>query len=186
MKIEFRRQFVHVVLGLVFIALMYFLEFNQAVLTIGVISLAGFVLSLLIKKGLVKSSLLDSIIGAVTRKHEIRITGEPALWFALGTMLTILFFPVKSIVIGALIVLTFGDATSTIVGKKLGKIRLKGNRTFEGSIAGIIIATLLLTPFFSLQTAFIAAFLGMLSEYFPFNDNVTMPLVAAIVLAILL
>ena len=183
MKAEIVRQLIHVVLGACFIALLYFLPFDLAATFIGVVALLGLAFSLAIANRMVQPKRVLKLLHLVERPGELRKTGEPALWFVLGTSLTVLLFPVKEVAIGALIVLTIGDSVSTIVGRNRGKIVLKGWRTLEGSAAGIIAATVFLAPFFPLQTAFIGAFIGMLAEYLPINDNVTIPLAAAVALS---
>jgi dolichol kinase len=186
MKKELPRQTLHVVLGLVFLGLLYILPFNQAAAGIALIAGLGFLLSFLIKVRWVKNKQLEYIIGVVQRGEKVNITGEPALWFAIGCLVALALVPEPSIALGAVAVLTFGDAAATIVGKKFGRTQLKEKRTLEGSIAGIIVGTLVLLPFFPLEAAIPAAFLGMLAEYLPIDDNVGIPVVVALVLAFFL
>jgi dolichol kinase len=97
-----------------------------------------------------------------------------------------LLFP-KFIALTAITVLTFGDAASTIIGLKFGKIKFKG-KTIEGFIAGTIISfipvyLILGNPFLAL----IASFIGMLAELIlPIDDSLTIPLSVGIVLLLII
>ena len=86
---------------------------------------------------------------------------------------------------GAAIVLGIGDGASTLAGKAFGKTKIVGEKTLEGTIAGIGASALALLALFSPQAAIAGAVVGMLAEYFPINDNYTIPIAAAAALAIM-
>ena len=83
------------------------------------------------------------------------------------------------ITFAAITVLTLGDETAKIVGKKLGRRALLYNKTkqLEGTLAGIIVsaaASLFITPF----KAVAASVTSMVAESppLPVDDNFTIPL----------
>ena len=108
--------------------------------------------------------------------------------FTLGIILaSIIFYPEeKLILIGAVTALTFGDGFSALIGKWIGKYKTFGGKTMEGTIGGIIAATLALMFFFSFEIALATAIFAMLAEYIPVNDNYVIPIVSGLVLVFLI
>ena len=180
---EIARQSIHFALGLFYIALLLLLPLEICSSLVGAIALLGLSLSLLLSKQLIQFKPLVKLINWLSRAGELAKAGEPALWFTLGTALVILLFPAREIAIGALIVLTFGDSISTIVGRVWGRTIIRGWRTIEGSLAGIIFAAIPLSLLFPIHIALIASAVGMAGEFLPFEDNVTIPLLAALALS---
>ena len=126
---EIARQSIHFALGLFYIALLLLLPLEICSSLVGAIALLGLSLSLLLSKQLIQFKPLVKLINWLSRAGELAKAGEPALWFTLGTALVILLFPAREIAIGALIVLTFGDSISTIVGRVWGRTIIRGWRT---------------------------------------------------------
>ena len=181
---EIRRQFIHLFFGSIIILLIALLGRFNALLLCSIGFLFGFFLSYLIKKW--QKMPLIHFISHVERPNEVKIPGYGALLFVLGLILTLFFFPNEKIILGALIVAVYGDAFSTIVGVTIGRIKTISPYTLEGTVGGIIASFVLLVPFFHPQIAFITACVGMLAELLPINDNLSIPIVSAIVLTLLL
>lgn len=106
------------------------------------------------------------------------------IYYFLGLALTYSFFgfniPVAN---AAIIILTLGDAASTIIGRFYGKHNLpySSNKTFEGSIAFILLGFIGALTQVNLLMAFIGAFIGALVEaYTPLEDNLIIPLITGI------
>jgi len=116
------------------------------------------------------------------------IPGKGALIFTFGLLLTnIVFYPFgKTVLIGAILTVTFGDGLSTLVGKLFGKRQIMKNRTLEGTLAGMIAAAIALSFIVPIHIAIITAIVGLLAEYIPLNDNYTIPIAAGFCLALLL
>ncbi len=191
-KIEFLRELIHLLLGIILIALIYFLEMNLAMILIGLLFLIGGLISVLIKFR-VRLPLIqfvldwaEKIIHLVERSKEKKIPGESALIFVLGIFLTVLIFQSKTVIFGALIVMVLGDGFSTLFGEKFGRIRTFGNRSLEGTVIGILVSFAFLATFLPFKIAIIAAIIGMLSEYLPLNDNLVIPLITGLTLKFLL
>jgi dolichol kinase len=180
---EITRQSIHFLLGIFYLILLFTLPLEICSSLIGGIALLGLSFSLMLSKQLIKFKPLLWVIKKLSRAGELAKAGEPALWFTLGTALVILLFPSREIAIGALIVLTFGDSISTIVGRIWGRTIIRGWRTLEGSAAGVIFAAIALSFIFPIHIALIASAVGMMGEFLPFEDNVTIPLLAALALS---
>ncbi|MFA6888494.1 MAG: hypothetical protein WC254_03280 [Candidatus Woesearchaeota archaeon] len=114
--------------------------------------------------------------------------GWGALWYCVGSFLTVVIFP-RDIALAAILILAFGDSISTYIGRFYGKISHPFNKRkkIEGTVAGIFLATFgawLFVPFFS---AFITSFIVMNIEAihwrkYDLNDNLLLPLLAGLIL----
>ena len=133
-----------------------------------------------------KFQFLHEIIKHVERPHEQHFPGLSAFLFVFGAILAMAIFSSSLVILSALIVLTFGDSIATILGKYYGNIELISDRTLEGTVAGIIVATIALAFFLPLHYAFPIAGIGMLAEYLPIDDNIGIPLIAALTATLLL
>lgn len=178
---EILRQTLHILLGVVYITIFYFLPKEQSSPLIALFLILGTIISLT-HTHMKLFPFLKKILLLVERENEKHLPGKAAIDFTAGILLSIiLFYPFsKTVSIAALIVLTFGDGFSTALGKKFGKIKTLGKRTLEGTLAGIIASAIALLPFLPIQTAIIASITGMLAEYLPLNDNYTIPIAAGI------
>ncbi len=186
MKAEARRQFIHFVFGSMIIALVALKGVQLSLQILMVLFLAGLAVSYAIKKGL-KIPGLMSVLKRVERDYEKHLPGKGALLFFAGAIMAmVLFGQNQNIVLGALGVAVFGDAASTIVGITVGKHRLVGKKTLEGTIGGILASFFFLSFLFQWQIALAASLFGMLAELIPIDDNFTIPLATGAVLTILL
>lgn len=184
MQAEIRRQLIHASLGTLFVLMVYFLGVQTSFYISTAILVLGLLVSSLIYRN-VKVPFLGGVVSRVERDYEKHFPGRGALMFVTALLiLLVLFYPFKQIVLGAMIVMIYGDAASTLFGKKFGTHKIR-NLTLEGTLGGIFISFLALLFLFSPAIALITATLGMLAEYLPFDDNFTIPLVSATVLLIL-
>ncbi len=110
-----------------------------------------------------------------------------SIFFLTGCWIIIYMFA-KTPAIVLLLILTLGDASAVITGKKLGRDKLKYNlhKSIQGSTAMFLIIMVILLAFkFNLIFAFIVAIVVALLESLPLNmsDNLIIP-VASIMLFI--
>lgn len=187
MKIEIKRQIVHILLGILYIILFLFLDQELALVGLLLIFGLGSLISY-IHAHVKPLPFLKDVLDRVERDKEKHIPGRAALSFTLGIILAaILFSQVdKLVIIGAIITVTFGDGFSTLIGKWFGKMKTLGDKTLEGTLAGIGAATLVLLLFFPIQVALAVAIFAMLAEYLPINDSYTIPIVTGVVLVFLI
>ncbi len=187
-KSELKRQLIHLFVGLAAIAIVLLIGALNALFLFAGVFFVGLVISDLIKRG-VNVPFCGEIVRHVQREHEKHLPGKAALVLALAIAvllaLNVIYFNNEKIVLGALIVLAVGDSVAPIVGIKFGKLKI-GKRSVEGTLAGIIASFLVLSLLFAPQVALITAIFGMLSEFLPFDDNFTIPVVSAIALKLLI
>ncbi|MDI9624311.1 MAG: phosphatidate cytidylyltransferase [Methanothermobacter sp.] len=151
-------------------------------------------------KNLILLGILAAFMGEIIRQYDLRHsiplfswllrtcrrdTNERGfIYYFIGLALTYAFFgsniPIAN---AAIIILTIGDAASTLIGKLYGKHPLpyKPNKTFEGSIAFIFIGFIGALTQVNPTIALMGAFIGSLVEaYTPIEDNITIPLLVGI------
>ncbi|MBI5553612.1 MAG: hypothetical protein HY917_02615 [Candidatus Diapherotrites archaeon] len=172
---ELFRQSIHVLLGLLLFALAFLLPTPIAIgiNLIGIFLLVG---ALFLKAHASAPELLAEFFLHTQRGHEESPFLAP-LFFLAGTTLALVLFPLHAALAGIL-TLTFGDSASTLFGKKFGKTRI-GNKTLEGTLAGIGAATLALNFYFQNPIqALLVAIAGMMAELLPMDDNASIPVAA--------
>ena len=130
--------------------------------------------------------LVEKFISSHERPNEGPFMG--LITFYTGMMLAIVLFPLE-IAMLCIIILSIGDALSTLVGKLYGKHKLPINRikSWEGSITFFISAlAILLLASLALEPAImIAAFITLVEGLPKLNDNITIPLAVGFALLLL-
>lgn len=130
------------------------------------------------------------------REHEydtgkLRING--ATWVILSAIFCILVFP-RNVAIMGLLMLSFADSTSALLGRLYGKKQYAPNRSYVGTISFFLTgsAVMLLTPkYFGTLKEYLICFIALgattvvdsLSP--PVDDNLTIPVTCCVVLYIL-
>lgn len=129
------------------------------------------------------------VISSITRHaatfQELHEFGAAPIFFAFGILLTLILFPMPASS-AAVAVFAVGDSTASIFGKMFGKKELPFNKgkTLEGSLIGLVLAFLAAAVFVNPFRAFAGALAAMVIESLPLplNDNLIIPLAAAITL----
>lgn len=137
-------------------------------------------------------TLAEGLVGMMMRAHEKnKLSGSS--FFVIGALLTIILFP-KAIAITALLVLVISDSCASLIGKRFGKRRLL-TKTWEGTLAfmasgWIVVAICFMVfnlPLMFVVAGIIAVFIGawveLISGIMHIDDNVTIPLSVAGVMA---
>ncbi len=132
------------------------------------------------------NSLFNQLLKHSLRPQE-KNTMTGASYFVCGLLLTTLVFE-KNITIAALSILVISDTCASIVGLTLGKYKLYGNKTLEGSAAFLFSATLIsLSLNSTLHLSFISLVLAsigtsiieLFSKLLKIDDNLLIPLTFA-------
>jgi dolichol kinase len=114
-------------------------------------------------------------------RSELQEFNTAPIFHALGIALTLLIFPTR-IGYAAIAVLTLGDSSASILGKRFGKTKIPFNRgkSVEGSMIGLVFAFLGSLLFVDPVTAIVGAAAGLLIEALPLplDDNLLIPLAA--------
>ena len=190
MKKEILRKSFHLIFGIFFLLIIYFLGTQISLQIISVIFLIGLIFALMHRGG-IKIPLFEKIIFAVEREHEKHFPGKAALMFFLAAIILLYFFSGETnLVLAGLSVQIFADTAAALVGKKFGKHKILSKdhytKTIEGTIACFLVALLVLLFFVPFEFALIVAIIATIIEFAPINDNLLIPLVVAGALKLLL
>lgn len=127
------------------------------------------------------------LIGRMIRSHEQDGDFTGATYILLSFCSTIALFD-KPIAIAAMAFIIVGDSFAAVVGRKFGKHRFWGGKSFEGSLA-CLVGTLIVAsvvPSISLQITLLGAVIATVTEAAPFgiDDNVSVPLLSGLTMTI--
>ncbi len=184
--LEIRRQLLHIVLGLVLVTLL-----NHGILdtwSLFWILVLGIIISWISVHHRIP------IIGWFLDKFERKQVrpGKGVITYFIGVILALQLFPME-IAYAAILILAVGDGVSSLIGP-FGKLKTKlsDKKLLEGTIAGAAFGGSAAMVFVTPLEAFIAAFIAMVFEAMEIrfnqkllNDNVTIPLVAGVVIVLL-
>lgn len=131
--------------------------------------------------------IYDTIFGKFTRKHEeSRLTGATVL--AGSSFLTVMIFP-KSIAALVLFYAILSDGIASIIGQLVGKRKLIGKKTLEGTLSFLIVSIIIavLYKVFPLWLRILSAIFSTIMEVIDIgiDDNITIPIGTGLFLAIL-
>jgi phosphoserine phosphatase/dolichol kinase len=136
-----------------------------------------------------KFPIFTSITSRAAVKLELYEFATAPIFYAFGIILPLIIFP-PSTAYASIAILTLGDGSATLFGKKLGRTRFPFNKAknLEGSFFGFIFAFLGANLFVDPLRAFIAATTGMLIECLPtpVNDNLIVPIASGLALTLTL
>jgi dolichol kinase len=180
---ESLRQVVHLVFGL---GIAGFILLFDRDLTFSILILAlfvGFILSDAVSRGYT-IPVISAILANLERRDAA--PGKGALFFALGALFCLAFFP-KEVAFLGLVVLSLLDSVTTIAGVRFGRTRIYNHKTIEGTVAGIAVTAgvlfLLIPPAAAFMTAAAAGIAELAS---PVDDNLVVPVAACLALTVLL
>ena len=186
MKLEIKRQPIHILSGLLIIALLYYDLLSPLILSALVI--ISVIASILIKK--TRPKVVYNLLRFVEREENLEhIPGKGLIAYLIGGLAVVTLFE-KDIALASVMILALGDSISRLVGP-FGRIRHPFNNAkfIEGVIAGMIAASLGAMLFVRPYEAIAASFFAMLIEGFDLrilkfkvDDNITIPITSAAVI----
>ncbi len=179
---EYLRKSIHLIFGLFIAALMISLDREILLILFSIAILVGFVISDLAARG-VRMFFISPMLDLVDR-HE-SLPGKGALFFLLSALVTLILFPVR-VAFLSILALALIDGIATIAGRRWGRTRIVGGKTLEGSLAATVLSFMvflaLLSPWKAALLALFAAAVELIS---PVDDNLVIPLTAALFLQVL-
>lgn len=179
---EFFRKLVHIIFGLGIAALIWFSPESTALPLLMTGTFAGIMFRDALVRGY-RIPLISDLIDNLEREN-VR-PGKGALYFALSSLFCLVLFP-KEVVVPAIITLSVLDGAATLVGYYYGRHPVVGNKTAEGSLAGVTAAVFFLLPFVPpFQAVVVSVIAGLTELLSPVDDNLTIPVVVCIALTLL-
>jgi dolichol kinase len=185
---EIIRKIIHIVFGIAILSGFYFLEWGIFIRLLFILSLVVVLLTLLHLKFRIKA------IEYFTKEEEKKFPLKGLLFFVAGSVLVMYIFT-KNIALASITILTFGDSVSCLASYFGSRYKLNPFRRYKslfGSICGFVVAFLFCLIFIDPLSALVGSFFGMLAESLTIklgesdaDDNLIMPLVAAIAMYLL-
>ncbi len=187
---EINRKIFHILGGLILAAGIYFdiIKLWMIITTV----LFGIILSIIYTK--YNIPIIDYFLNTFEREHlKKKFPGKGVIYLFLAVIFMMLLFE-KNIVIAGIMIWAFGDSMSAIVGKHYGNIKhpLNTTRVLEGTLAGIIAASITASFFVYWPYAIIGATIAMIIESLEwelytkiFDDNLFVPLIGSTVIYLL-
>lgn len=187
---EMIRQIVHMAFGVVLVLLVRVALVPAWVLLL--IAAMGGLLSLLDTRFGVRP--FGFVIDLWERPSDrASFPGRGIVFYLVGCWLVLVLFP-QDVASAAILILAFGDGFASLVGTFLGAtpIAYHRSKTWEGTLAGIVMATVAGGFFFPWWIALVSSVCAMLLETLPlrikghrFDDNLVLPLSAATAIVLL-
>ncbi|MGV8087414.1 MAG: diacylglycerol/polyprenol kinase family protein [Candidatus Woesearchaeota archaeon] len=184
---EINRKIFHIIGGIILAILIYYDILK--IWSIIAILVIGIIISILYRK--YDLPIINYFLNKFEREHlRKKFPGKGVIYLFLALLFMRLLFE-KEIVIAGVMIWTFGDSMSAIVGKHYGKIKhpLNNERLIEGTIAGIICGSIAASFFVYWPFAFIGATISMMMESLEwklytkvFDDNLFVPLIGSFVI----
>lgn len=195
-KYEFYRKLVHIISTIIPV-IYIFTSYDFIVSLAGIGTFLMVLIDVLKRYWTPVGSLYRMIFVRILREHEKDFSRKlftGGTYYAFGIFLSLLLFSME-IAVTAILIMIWSDTLAAIAGKAFGKIKIKGNKTLEGSVTffltglGIIYLMKFLLPHFPpVVFAIIALFVTTLFELYvdKLNDNLTIPLVFGFIFSITL
>jgi dolichol kinase len=167
----------------IIIPVIYLLTDKQTALCVAaVIFIVDIVLETLRIKDFMKIAFIEK---NMKKEESNRLSGS--FFYVLSSLITIILFE-KNIAVSSLFILSVADPLSSLLGSKFGTVRLFG-KSLEGTLIFFAASFLILRIFsFSIPITVAGAVIASLTELFSsrfIDDNLSIPLVTALALALL-
>ena len=154
--------------------------------------IGGSIMSVMIKRE--RLNLCRRVLSLFERDHHMEnFPGRGILFFTIGAFLTLLLFK-QHLAYAGILILSFGDAVSNLVGRHYGKIKTKlnPNKYVEGTFVGILISIPIAYIFVrNIAAAIAASSIAMFLEMpnirifnFEIDDNLLIPIGASFTLSL--
>ncbi len=176
---EIVRKLIHLFFGLGIAGMVMALDQPTAVAILAGGLFIGIVLVDIILRGY-KIPVFSSLVDYGDRCDPL--PGKGAFFFAVSALVCIILFPAP-VAIPALVTIAVLDSVTTLVGIRYGKTRIYNGKSWEGTIAGVLITVICLVPFLTVAGAVLVSVIAGIIELFsPIDDNLSVPLCVCLLL----
>lgn len=180
--LELKRQMFHLILGVSITFAVYFIRPIIGEIFTAIPLIIALILMLLIPKFFPEIKIVNHILYHFERDENItNFPFKGAFWYGLGILFPILFVNQINFACAIIIVISTGDAFSTLIGKFYGKHKI-GGKTIEGFLAFIVSSFFGAIIFIDIQKAITFALIGGLVELLSrIDDNFSVPFILTII-----
>jgi len=121
---------------------------------------------------------VERIAAPMMRRRERKGVGGH-VFFSLGLFTAVLFYD-KDVVTAVALITVLADGAAAVVGVHVGRHRLLGKKTLEGTLALIGVAFITSLWFVGRVLALVGALVAGLVELLPVDDNLTLPVLSGL------
>ncbi|MAX09754.1 MAG: hypothetical protein CMG13_02700 [Candidatus Marinimicrobia bacterium] len=185
-KNELMRKSIHICNSLFAYSLFFFNQRDFAI-AIGICTIGIILFEIARVKSRKVSTFFIKIFGPIIRDFEGggRLTG--ATYVMVSSFFVLLFFD-KYVCITSILIMSYSDTAAAIIGKMYGKTKIF-KKTLEGSLAFFItslIIILVMVPEVNFGLGLVAILAATIVESLPISidDNLSVPLIIALILSI--
>lgn len=135
--------------------------------------------------------MVERVFKLISRPHE-RYKTNSAIYYLLALVIVTAFTPKLGVCI-AVLVLAFGDPAAMWVGSRWGRLRLRNDKSFTGSLGFLVVSFLVVVTYLAVSVnalsatqivlcAFCVSLVGTITELFSgrIDDNLTIPVACAV------
>ena len=180
-KFEIRRKIMHIVIGILALCLLLAFGWQFAI----VLLLGSIIFLILAKKS--KLKIIRWLIDKFERDDKKqKLPGFALFSLLFGISASYILFPVD-IALASAMVSILGDSTAALIGNRIGKTRIYGKKTLQGTLGGFIFSFFGALLFLPLIDAVFISIIGMLFELLcpqKWDDNIFVPVASGIILVI--
>lgn len=172
------RQILHLTAGISLVYIIKIWGMGAGLFVSGLALIVALLLSEAVASG-IRVPLVNEIVEKFERREIRPMTG--VIYYAMGSLLTILVFGNQNAVFAGILALAFLDSFATGFGVMFGKVEFIKNRSVEGILAGFVGCYLICSTFLPAPSAFTVAIVGSAVDVagLPVDDNLTIPLITA-------
>ena len=184
--LESNRKIAHIIVGVILAALVYAGWLSWWIVLIALI--IGIIISMIFMH--YDIPVIGWFLRVFERPHFIkRFPARGVIYLFIGLLVVTALFD-KNIAAAAVLIWAFGDSVSALIGR-YGNIKhpLNNERLIEGTLAGIVVATLASSLLVGLGKAFVASLITLSLESLELkflkdtlDDNLMVPVIAALIL----
>lgn len=179
---ERARQVTHIVFGVGIATFIQIAGKDRALPVLFASLLLGLVLSGAIAKGY-RVPLISTLVHELERPGVF--PGKGAILFLFSSTFCLFFFPAE-VVVPAILTLAVLDGVSSLAGQQFGRHRIWNGKSWEGTIAGIMVtAAVLCFMIPPPQALAVSLFAGLIELVTPVDDNLVIPPVVCLLLTLL-
>ena len=188
-KNEIFRKVIHILSSVIPLSYLWLVKDKDTMLVILVaLSITALVIEFLRSKTSIFSRYFNILFDFMLREKESNGRWTGATWLLLGWTITVLMFDMP-IAVSALLFLSIGDSFAALAGKLYPRGRI-GDKTFSGSIVGLVFSLIVVTAINQTLLPVVLLFgaiAAMGIELIPskINDNLTIPIFSGLVMMII-
>ncbi len=188
-KNEIFRKVIHILSSVIPLSYLWLVKDKDTMLLILVaLSITALVIEFLRSKTSIFSRYFNILFDFMLREKESNGKWTGATWLLLGWTITVLMFDMP-IAVSALLFLSIGDSFAALAGKLYPRGRI-GDKTFSGSIVGLVFSLIVVTTINQTLLPVVLLFgaiAAMGIELIPskINDNLTIPIFSGLVMMII-